>query len=180
MHKPQESEKLSEDKNEEKSLSVEAPKSDKRRKFLLAAAGGVGIAWAGAAAYPVYKYLAPQPIPDPFGEDGKALVEKIVPADVARPGSGKNGGYAARGIIVLRNPEGELKAFDSKCTHAGCNVEFQGDKIFCNCHGGTYDLTGKNIAGPPPKPLTELKVLEEEGALYVSPMVSPANSQKKG
>ncbi|MFH1746103.1 MAG: Rieske 2Fe-2S domain-containing protein, partial [Planctomycetota bacterium] len=60
-----------------------------------------------------------------------------------------------------------LRAFDSKCTHAGCNVEFQGDKIFCHCHGGTYDLDGKNIAGPPPRPLTELAVVEDEGQLFV-------------
>ena len=167
---------MTESKDEKKGPPSEAPKNDKRRKFLLAAAGGIGVAWAGAAAYPVYKYLAPQPVPDPFGEDGKALVEKVSPAEVANPGTGKNGGYAARGIIVLRNADGELKAFDSKCTHAGCNVEFQGDKIFCNCHGGEYNLDGVNVAGPPPKPLTELKVFEEGGALYVSPM----EPQKKG
>jgi Rieske Fe-S protein len=80
---------------------------------------------------------------------------------------GKNGGYGGRGLIVFRQDNNELRAFDSKCTHAGCNVEFQGDKIFCNCHGGTYDLNGKNIAGPPPKPLTELGIEEEEGVLYV-------------
>jgi cytochrome b6-f complex iron-sulfur subunit len=167
---------VTESSNEKKGPASDTPKNDKRRKFLLAAAGGIGVAWAGAAAYPVYKYLAPQPVPDPFGEEGKALVDKITPTDVANPGMGKNGGYASRGIIVLRNGEGDLKAFDSKCTHAGCNVEFQGDKIYCNCHGGTYDLTGKNIAGPPPKPLTELKVFEENGALYVSPI----EPQQKG
>ncbi|MBN2340580.1 MAG: ubiquinol-cytochrome c reductase iron-sulfur subunit [Deltaproteobacteria bacterium] len=167
---------MTESKKEEKKQASDEPKNEKRRKFLLAAAGGVGVAWVGAAAYPVYKYLAPQPVPDPFGEDGKALVDKISPADVARPGTGKNGGYASRGIIVLRNGDGDLKAFDSKCTHAGCNVEFQGDKIHCNCHGGNYDLTGKNISGPPPKPLTELKVFEQDGALYVSRL----EPEKKG
>ena len=155
-----------------------SPPASNRRKFLAVAAGGLGIAWVGAAAYPVYKYLSPQAAPDPFGEDGRAVVDKISPAEVARPGAGKNGGYATRGVIVFRNPEGDLKAFDSKCTHAGCNVAFQGDKLFCHCHGGTYDLTGKNIAGPPPKPLTELKVVEEEGVLYVSPL--EAADEKKG
>ena len=167
---------MTESRNEKKGPAAEAPKNDKRRKFLLAAAGGVGVAWAGAAAYPVYKYLAPQPVPDPFGEEGKALVDKITPAEVANPGMGKNGGYASRGLIVFRNSEGELKAFDSKCTHAGCNAQFQGTVIHCNCHGGEYDLTGKNISGPPPKPLTELKVFVENGALYVSPM----EPQQKG
>jgi len=90
---------------------------------------------------------------------------KLTAADVAKPGMGKNGSYGTRGLIVFRGSQGQLKAFDSKCTHAGCNVEFQGDKFFCNCHGGTYDLNGKNIAGPPPKPLTELGVVEEDQAI---------------
>lgn len=167
---------MTESKQAMTEIEPEAPKNGNRRRFLLAAGGVVGVAWAGAAVYPVYKYLAPQPVPDPFGEDGRAKVDQITPQDVAKPGTGKNGGYALRGLIVLRNDDGELKAFDSKCTHAGCNVQYQGDKIFCNCHGGIYDLNGKNIAGPPPRPLTELKVVEADGALYVSPM----EPQKKG
>jgi cytochrome b6-f complex iron-sulfur subunit len=142
----------------------------KRRRFLAFAGIGLGAAWAGAAAYPVYKYLSPQPAPDPFGAEGRAVVDGISPVEVARPGSGKNGSYANRGVIVLRDPEGGLKAFDSKCTHAGCNVGFAGDKLFCHCHGGTYDFTGKNVAGPPPRPLTELAVSEEAGILYVAPL----------
>lgn len=166
-----------EKKQEQPADGNDGGEGNSRRKFLAVAAGGLGIAWIGAAAYPVYRYLSPQPVPDPFGEEGKAVVDKISPIEVARPGSGKNGGYSTRGVIVFRNPEGDLKAFDSKCTHAGCNVGYQGDKLFCNCHGGTYDLEGRNVAGPPPRPLTELKVFEENGMLYVSPLEGPA---KKG
>jgi Rieske Fe-S protein len=137
-----------------------------RRRFLWSL-GALALAWLGAALYPIYRYLSPQPTPDVFGKDGRALVERITPADVARPGMGKNGGYGGRGLIVFRNADGQLKAFDSKCTHAGCNVAFEGDRIYCNCHGGTYDLNGKNIAGPPPRPLTELGITEENGSLYV-------------
>ena len=140
---------------------------DKPRRRFLWALFGAGLAWAGAALYPVYRYLSPQPVPDPFGEDGRALVEKITPAEVSRPGTGKNGAYGPRGLLVLRDPDGTLRAFDSKCTHAGCNVAFQGDKIYCHCHGGTYDLHGRNISGPPPRPLTELGVVEDAGSLYV-------------
>ena len=154
--------------NDNRRDDAEDPKDTKRRKFLVATAAGVGIAWVGAAAYPVYKYLAPRPAPDPFGKDGKAPVVKITAQDVARPGTGKNGGYAGRGLIVLRKEDGTLKAFDSKCQHAGCNVQYEGDKLFCHCHGGTYNLDGVNIAGPPPRPLVELKVFEEDGLLFVS------------
>ena len=144
-----------------------AETENKSRRNFLGFLGALGLGWMGALVYPIFRYLSPQKVPDPFGEDGRALVENITSADVARAGMGKNGGYGGRGLIVFRQDNNELKAFDSKCTHAGCNVEFQGDKIFCNCHGGTYDLNGKNIAGPPPKPLNELGVEEEEGVLYV-------------
>ena len=32
------------------------------------------------------------------------------------------------------------------------------EDIFCNCHNGVYDLNGKNVSGPPPRPLQEYKV----------------------
>lgn len=147
-------------------------KKNTRRNFLyLLSAAGLG--WLAAGLYPVFRYLSPQKAPDPFGKDGLAPVEKITPADVARPNMGKNGGYGGRGLIIFRNPQGVLKAFDSKCTHAGCNVEYEITKIYCHCHGGTYNLNGINIAGPPPRPLTELGVVEKEGALYVYSLSRP-------
>ena len=38
-------------------------------------------------------------------------------------------------------------------------MQYRGDlqRVWCACHNGTYDLTGKNVAGPPPRPLTPLK-----------------------
>jgi Rieske Fe-S protein len=146
-----------------------------RRRFL-GFLSVIGLGWLGAILYPVYEFLSPQQAPDPFGEDGRALVEKITPADVARPGMGKNGGYGGRGLILFRNEDGQLQAFDSKCTHAGCNVEYQTTRFYCNCHGGIYDLNGKNIAGPPPKPLTELGVVEEDGQLFVYRMTKPGET----
>lgn len=142
-----------------------------RRGFLglLTALAG---AWLGAVLWPIYRYLSPRPQPDPFGTEGRALVKGVNLAQVARPGQGANGLYGARGVLVFRDPAGVLKAFDSKCTHAGCNVQFKGDHIYCACHGGVYDLEGRNVAGPPPRPLTPLKVVVEGDVIYVSPMSS--------
>jgi Rieske Fe-S protein len=153
--------------NAESAVQIAATERKGRRGFF-ATMGGLAVAWLGAALYPVYRYLAPLPAPDPFGKEGRARVDKIAPADVAQPGAGKNGGYAGRGLIVFRAPDGRLRAFDSKCTHAGCNVGYEGTRLHCPCHGGVYDLEGKNVAGPPPRPLNELVVVEENGALYVS------------
>ncbi len=154
---------------EELNPPVEEVKDKGRRRFLWLT-GGIGVLWIGAAAYPFYKYISPRPAPDPFGPEGRAAVKKVSPGDVAAPGTGANGSYGQRGCIVFRTAEGELRALDSKCTHAGCNVNFAGSKIVCHCHGGTYDLKGKNVAGPPPRPLTPLNIVEEAGVLYVSPV----------
>ena len=64
------------------------------------------------------------------------------------------------GEPTLRTPEGELRAFSARCPHLNCTVQYDSDQrqIVCACHGGVFDLNGKNIAGPPPKPLTAYNV----------------------
>jgi Rieske Fe-S protein len=137
------------------------------RRGFFAVVGGLAVAWAGGALYPIYRYLSPRPAPDPFAK-GHVKVDGIQVADVTKPGSSKAGGYAGRGLVILRASDGALRAFDTKCSHAGCNVRFEGSRFVCPCHGGVYDLDGKNVSGPPPRPLVELAVAESEGALVVS------------
>lgn len=146
------------------------------RRAFLGALGGLSLAWLGTLLYPIYRYLSPPAATDAFGKEGRVKVDKIAAADVAHPGDGKNGGYAGRGLIVLRATDGRLRAFDAKCTHAGCNVSFEGTRIHCPCHGGVYDLAGKNVSGPPPKPLTELAVFEQDGQIFVGRLDKEARS----
>jgi len=49
---------------------------------------------------------------------------------------------------------------EATCTHLDCLVQFKNDtqQIFCACHNGIYDLHGRNVSGPPPKPLKEYVV----------------------
>jgi Rieske Fe-S protein len=59
----------------------------------------------------------------------------------------------------------EVVAFSQACTHLSCAVVPNVEKgvFFCPCHDGYFDLrTGKNISGPPPRPLPRI-VLEVEG-----------------
>jgi cytochrome b6-f complex iron-sulfur subunit len=43
------------------------------------------------------------------------------------------------------------------------------DRIHCACHGGVYDAyTGKNVSGPPPKPLKIFKVAVADTGITVS------------
>lgn len=146
------------------------------RRGFIGAVGGLSAAWLAGLVYPIYRYLSPVAEASPLGKAGKLKVDKIALTDVARAGQGKNGGYGARGLIVLRAEDGQLRAFDAKCTHAGCNVKFEGTRIHCPCHGGIYDLNGKNISGPPPKPLTRLEVVEQEGELFITGIVGAKRS----
>jgi cytochrome b6-f complex iron-sulfur subunit len=65
-------------------------------------------------------------------------------------------------------PEG-LAVFSATCSHLGCLVNYHRDKreFVCPCHGGRYDLAGRNIAGPPPAPLARLPVRKQAGMILV-------------
>jgi len=79
-----------------------------------------------------------------------------------------NGKERKTRVFILSSPEGPT-VFSAVCSHLGCLVNFQKDRseFVCPCHGGRYDLTGKNIAGPPPAPLTRFPVKTQGGMLMV-------------
>jgi nitrite reductase/ring-hydroxylating ferredoxin subunit len=67
--------------------------------------------------------------------------------------------------LLVRVGEGEVVAFSQSCTHLSCAVVPRvSEGVFeCPCHAGYFDLrTGRNIAGPPPRPLARI-VLEVAG-----------------
>lgn len=72
--------------------------------------------------------------------------------------------------ILIRDEEGDLRAFSAVCTHAGCTVGYEGGVIVCPCHGGEYSAeTGEVIAGPPPSGLAAKRVVESGGQIYAVP-----------
>lgn len=67
--------------------------------------------------------------------------------------------------LLIRTREDKLLAYSQKCTHLSCAVVPKLDEgiLHCPCHEGIFDLaTGRNIAGPPPRPLPAI-VLEVVG-----------------
>jgi cytochrome b6-f complex iron-sulfur subunit len=71
-------------------------------------------------------------------------------------------------VFLVSAPEG-LAVFSATCSHLGCLVNYHRDKreFVCPCHGGRYDLAGRNIAGPPPAPLARLPVRKQAGMILV-------------
>ncbi len=104
----------------------------------------------GATVYPVLRYLWPP-------QGARTSVSSVVAAKVGElaPNSGKIFRFGARPGILIKTPQGQLKAFSAVCTHLSCTVQYDPEVsiILCPCHNGKYDLNGQVISGPPPKPL---------------------------
>jgi nitrite reductase/ring-hydroxylating ferredoxin subunit len=61
--------------------------------------------------------------------------------------------------ILVRTRSDALVAYGQKCTHLSCAVvpKIEKGELHCPCHEGFFDLnTGRNIAGPPPRPLPRI------------------------
>jgi nitrite reductase/ring-hydroxylating ferredoxin subunit len=61
--------------------------------------------------------------------------------------------------LLIRLDEGTLVAYSQQCTHLSCAVvpRVAEGVLHCPCHEGYFDLfTGRNIAGPPPRPLPKI------------------------
>ncbi|MFY9268329.1 MAG: ubiquinol-cytochrome c reductase iron-sulfur subunit [Candidatus Manganitrophaceae bacterium] len=74
-----------------------------------------------------------------------------------------------RSIWAYRRPAGEVVVFSPICTHLGCGYRWsEGDqKFLCPCHNSIFDLEGKVLAGPAPRPLDTLPTKTEGDHLFV-------------
>ena len=72
--------------------------------------------------------------------------------------------------LYLKKEDGSVAALKGVCTHMECNVDYRPaeKKFYCACHKGWFDETGKNIAGPPPKPLEVFEVTEKGEKLIIA------------
>ncbi len=139
-----------------------------RRRFLNMIMGSGLFATLAAILYPAYKYITPP-------ASGEANVSQLrLPfkrADIeADPKKAKTFKFGRSMGIILATETGELKALAATCTHLDCTVQHRPDLgiIWCSCHNGRYDLDGKNISGPPPRPLEQYVVNEVDADIFVS------------
>jgi len=121
-----------------------------RRSFLNWLIGAGLLGWAGSILYPVLRYLRP------LGDVGAGGPLKLTAEELSI--LGKSHFVIARAgtrKVIVFESGGQLRALDAKCTHEGCTVQFvPGDSlIWCACHNGKFDLDGRVLSGPPPRPL---------------------------
>lgn len=136
-----------------------------RRRLFLSRLLKAGLATCGAGiSLPALVYLWPIT----KGGPGEALL-RAGPIKDLPVGEGRLVESGGRPVLVVRVAENEYHALSAICTHLGCIVEWRQDKgdVYCPCHGGRFDLTGKVIGGPPPRPLPAYPVAVREGELEV-------------
>jgi Rieske Fe-S protein len=148
---------------------VQEPSTDSlqqsKRDFLKYFLGGTALAWLAAVLYPVLAYLKPPKQGDV--EVKSVKVGKL--SDIERE-SGTIVRFGNKPVILIRTAEGELRAFAATCTHLDCTVQFRKDMgvIWCACHNGKYDLAGRVVGGPPPRPLDEYRVVVQGEEVIIS------------
>jgi cytochrome b6-f complex iron-sulfur subunit len=137
-----------------------------RRRFIDVLLGSGLFAWFGAVVYPIIGYLLPPPGAE--AKVSRVKVPKLLPEFPEN--SGLVFRFGTKPAIVVRSPAGEFSAFFATCTHLDCTVQYDAKQasIWCACHNGRFDLNGKNISGPPPKPLSPLDIRVVGEEIYVS------------
>ena len=136
-----------------------------RRKFLNIVIGGGLLGWLGSVLYPVISYLTPPKVAEANVNSIKAGLASEFPVNSAQIVK-----FGRKPLILIRMQDEEFRAFEATCTHLDCIVQYRTDthQIWCACHNGVYDLRGRNVSGPPPKPLEEYEVKIVQDDIFVS------------
>ncbi len=117
--------------------------------------GGGLVASLASFLYPVLRFLVPPPVVDLGGDE-------VVAAKLGdmKPNSGQIFRFGSRPGLLILQADGTYRALSATCTHLGCTVQYRPDlrQIWCPCHNGIYDISGRNVSGPPPRPLDSFDV----------------------
>lgn len=157
------------------SSACETPVGTRRRFFVLvtqAAAGLIGL----TMAVPLLGYV----ISPALKRRAQSWVE-VTEVDKLPVGEPKQldcvmtvqDGYisttAHKAVWAIKQADEQVTVFSPMCPHLGCGYHWDGSdrKFKCPCHGSVYDVTGKVLGGPAPRPLDTLPAKVEEGRLMV-------------
>jgi Rieske Fe-S protein len=133
-----------------------------RREFVLTCAlAGCGLMLNGCVA------MVTHPVPVSAGRVQLSLASypelakpngavRILPAGASDP------------MYVLAVGSGEYRALSPICTHRGCTVDVQGERLVCPCHGSTYSREGAVLRGPAERALTRYPVAREGDTLIIT------------
>ena len=124
-----------------------------RRGFLKLITSILGLSALGAFLYPLLRYLSP-------GAATATTKPLTIPLSEVPVGAAKDLLVMGTPSILIHTKDKGYIALSRVCTHLGCLVNYdKARQVFiCPCHGGTFDLEGNVISGPPPRPLPRYTV----------------------
>jgi len=140
------------------------PEPTRRRMVGIFLGGGV-LASFVSFIYPVLRYLVPPAVVDLGGDE--VVAAKLTEL---KPNSAKIFRFGSHPGLLIMESNGTYRALSATCTHLGCTVQYRTDlrEVWCACHNGIYDLNGRNLSGPPPRPLDVFDVHVRGDEIVVS------------
>ena len=86
-----------------------------------------------------------------------------------------------RSVWLVRKAGGTVIAYSSNCPHLGCGYRWimEHNRFECPCHGSMFDLTGKVLSGPAPRPLDAIETKIENERLLVQYQVFQLGTSTK-
>ncbi|WP_299537775.1 Rieske (2Fe-2S) protein [uncultured Streptomyces sp.] len=121
-------------------------------------------------------------------EDGKGIEPKRI-ADRLPPGESLAFRYPGDDdrAVAVRLDDGTLVGYSAVCTHLACGVLWRKDRgtegeLYCPCHEGVFDArTGEVTAGPPPRGLPKVVVVEQaDGSIWALGTTRSGESVQEG
>lgn len=148
-----------------------------RRKFFGWFVGGAIVAAGAAVAAPVIGYFL-NPI---YSKKGQQVTISLVPTSQVPVGSPLfvtyqqtqqdgwvNSSTEHAAWVVTTNGK-DFVVFNPHCTHLGCLYAWNPglQEFQCPCHGSLFNIEGKVIGGPAPRPLETMPFKIENGIIML-------------
>ncbi|HYB61984.1 MAG TPA: ubiquinol-cytochrome c reductase iron-sulfur subunit [Methylomirabilota bacterium] len=135
-----------------------------RRRFVEVFLGTGILASLASFLYPVFRFLIPP-------QSAELASDTVLAGKVGdlKPNTGKVFRFGNHPALLIMLPDGKYNALTAVCTHLGCTVQYRPDlhNVWCACHNGMYDVDGRNLSGPPPRPLESFDVFIKGDEIYV-------------
>ena len=99
------------------------------------------------------------------GGEAKTGGAVIASESEVAPGSAHKFKDSGEPAVLVHLDDGDFVAYSAVCTHQGCTVAYKDGNLACPCHGSVFDPAdgAAVVAGPAPRPLTEIPVKVEGG-----------------
>ncbi|MFF8600723.1 ubiquinol-cytochrome c reductase iron-sulfur subunit [Streptomyces sp. NPDC015232] len=138
------------------------------------AAGGIGVAAGILHRHGDNDNGAPEP---------KRIAERLLPGEAIAFRYPDEEDRA----VAVRLVDGTLAGYSAVCTHLACAVLWRKDRgsegeLYCPCHEGVFDArTGEVTAGPPPRGLPKVLLVEEtDGSIWAVGTTRSGESVREG